>query len=195
LNLAKKQISEKPYKIYDKIDQTQVYSEVWKRLSQGGSIGIFPEGGSHDRTELLPLKAGVTIMALGTMSKYKKPVYIVPCGLNYFHGHRFRGSALVEFGKAYRIPERLAKLYLEDQRKACGELLQIIKQQMETVIIQAPDRLTFELLCLVRKIYQPVDIQLSAEQYIELHNRFLIGFKHFQDKPEVKYVWGGDGEL
>lgn len=28
------------------------------------SIGIFPEGGSHDRPELLPLKAGVTLMAL-----------------------------------------------------------------------------------------------------------------------------------
>lgn len=28
------------------------------------SIGIFPEGGSHDRSELLPLKAGVALMAL-----------------------------------------------------------------------------------------------------------------------------------
>jgi glycerol-3-phosphate O-acyltransferase/dihydroxyacetone phosphate acyltransferase len=25
-------------------------------LHHGGSIGIFPEGGSHDRTDLLPLK-------------------------------------------------------------------------------------------------------------------------------------------
>jgi glycerol-3-phosphate O-acyltransferase/dihydroxyacetone phosphate acyltransferase len=54
------------------------------------SIGIFPEGGSHDRTELLPLKAGVTLMALGAVEKYKVPVKIVPCGLNYFFGHKFR---------------------------------------------------------------------------------------------------------
>jgi glycerol-3-phosphate O-acyltransferase/dihydroxyacetone phosphate acyltransferase len=54
------------------------------------SIGIFPEGGSHDRTELLPLKAGVTLMALGAVDKYKVPVKIVPCGLNYFFGHKFR---------------------------------------------------------------------------------------------------------
>jgi glycerol-3-phosphate O-acyltransferase/dihydroxyacetone phosphate acyltransferase len=44
------------YKTAPKVDQTMVYNEVFKRLNQGGCIGIFPEGGSHDRPELLPLK-------------------------------------------------------------------------------------------------------------------------------------------
>ena len=44
------------YKIAPKVDQTKVYDEVFHRLNQGGCVGIFPEGGSHDRTELLPLK-------------------------------------------------------------------------------------------------------------------------------------------
>lgn len=38
------------------VDQSAVYKAVFGRLSHGGSIGIFPEGGSHDRPELLPLK-------------------------------------------------------------------------------------------------------------------------------------------
>lgn len=44
------------YKIAPKVDQTDVYEAVFHRLNAGGCIGIFPEGGSHDRTELLPLK-------------------------------------------------------------------------------------------------------------------------------------------
>lgn len=44
------------YKTAPKVDQTQVYNAVFDRLNAGGCIGIFPEGGSHDRTELLPLK-------------------------------------------------------------------------------------------------------------------------------------------
>lgn len=44
------------YKTAPKVDQTEVYNAVFERLSAGGCIGIFPEGGSHDRTELLPLK-------------------------------------------------------------------------------------------------------------------------------------------
>lgn len=45
-----------PFKIAPKVDQTQVYNQVFDKLNRGGCIGIFPEGGSHDRTELLPLK-------------------------------------------------------------------------------------------------------------------------------------------
>ncbi len=37
---------------------------VFDHLLDDGCIGIFPEGGSHD---LLPLKAGVAVMALGAM--------------------------------------------------------------------------------------------------------------------------------
>jgi len=51
-----------------------MYEEVWKALNNNSCIGIFPEGGSHDRTDLLPLKAGICIMALGAMQKYGKKV-------------------------------------------------------------------------------------------------------------------------
>lgn len=67
-----------------------MYTSVWNVLKNNGCVGIFPEGGSHDRTELLPLKAGVCIMALGAMAKYNSPVKIVTVGLNYFRGHKFR---------------------------------------------------------------------------------------------------------
>jgi len=45
-----------PFKVAPKVDQTQVYDQVFDRLSRNGCVDIFPEGGSHDRTELLPLK-------------------------------------------------------------------------------------------------------------------------------------------
>jgi glycerol-3-phosphate O-acyltransferase/dihydroxyacetone phosphate acyltransferase len=44
------------FKAAPHVDQTEVYTAVFGRLSHGGCIGIFPEGGSHDRPELLPLK-------------------------------------------------------------------------------------------------------------------------------------------
>lgn len=74
------------------------------------------------------------------MSKYGKSVYIVPCGLNYFSGHRFRGNSLLEFGKAFKIPMTFAEQYKQNQRAACDALLGIIKQHMDVVITQAPVR-------------------------------------------------------
>jgi glycerol-3-phosphate O-acyltransferase/dihydroxyacetone phosphate acyltransferase len=39
-----------------KLNQKEVYDKVHAVLHNGGSVGIFPEGGSHDRPDLLPLK-------------------------------------------------------------------------------------------------------------------------------------------
>jgi glycerol-3-phosphate O-acyltransferase/dihydroxyacetone phosphate acyltransferase len=44
------------FKVAPHVDQTVVYDAVYDRLRKNGCIGIFPEGGSHDRPDMLPLK-------------------------------------------------------------------------------------------------------------------------------------------
>jgi glycerol-3-phosphate O-acyltransferase/dihydroxyacetone phosphate acyltransferase len=44
------------YDIFEFIDQSKMFESVYASLASGGCIGIFPEGGSHDNTDLLPLK-------------------------------------------------------------------------------------------------------------------------------------------
>ena len=51
----------KEYKVIPKVDQSHVFAKVWEELQNGKNLGIFPEGGSHDQTNLLPLKVGVAI--------------------------------------------------------------------------------------------------------------------------------------
>lgn len=48
------------FKVAPHVDQTAVYDAVFARLTAGGCVGIFPEGGSHDRPELLPLKGALS---------------------------------------------------------------------------------------------------------------------------------------
>ena len=77
------------YKLTPVIDQSKMFSSVVTRLSKGMAVGIFPEGGSHDRPEMLPLQAGVAIMALETLSKYPGcKIRIVPVGLHYFNADK-----------------------------------------------------------------------------------------------------------
>jgi glycerol-3-phosphate O-acyltransferase/dihydroxyacetone phosphate acyltransferase len=47
------------YKIVPHINQHELFDKVHDSLGQSRSIVIFPEGGSHDRLELLPLKGVV----------------------------------------------------------------------------------------------------------------------------------------
>ena len=62
-------------------------------------LGIFPEGGSHDRTELLPLKPGAYIFVWETKKRLNKDVPIVPCSINYFGAHKFRSKVVINIGK------------------------------------------------------------------------------------------------
>ena len=71
------------------------------------------------------------------MEKYDIPIYIIPCGLNYFSGHRFRGSVLVEYGEPYQIPTEYVELYREDRRKSCGSLLNDIREHLTSVILKS----------------------------------------------------------
>ena len=89
---------------------------VPRPLRNGQCLGIFPEGGSHDRTDLLPLKAGVVIIALEAYSKHYITVPIVPVGLNYFHGHRFGGRVVIEFGPPIVVPEQIHLQHKTDKR-------------------------------------------------------------------------------
>jgi len=111
-----------------KIDNSFLFKDAYRRLSENGSICIFPEGTSHDRTNFLKLKAGIALMALGAMAEGKsKNIKILPVGLNYFKREEFRSIVNIEFGKAFEIPMEWADLYKTNKREATEKLLNEIE--------------------------------------------------------------------
>ena len=107
-----------------KIDNSFLFKDAYRRLSENGSICIFPEGTSHDRTDFLKLKAGIALMALGAMAEGKiKNVKILPVGLNYFKREEFRSIVNIEFGKAFEIPNEWGELYKTNKHQATEKLL------------------------------------------------------------------------
>lgn len=52
------------YDILAFIDQHRVFDSVHDALSHGKCLGIFPEGGSHDNTDLLPLKVMLRVFVI-----------------------------------------------------------------------------------------------------------------------------------
>ncbi|KAJ3978754.1 hypothetical protein F5890DRAFT_1652084, partial [Lentinula detonsa] len=140
------------FKTIPYINQQEMYRYVYDRLQHGGSIGIFPEGGSHDRTDLLPLKAGVSLMALGAIAHDPTcQVKIVPVGLSYFHPHKFRSRAVVEFGSAMDVPPELVEMFKQggsQKREAVSKFLELVYDALKTVTVRAPDYDTL-MVCLL----------------------------------------------
>lgn len=158
------------YELLAYVDQGKMFEAVQAALAKGRCLGIFPEGGSHDQTDLLPLKAGVAVIALSTFEKYGVTVPIVPVGLNYFRGHRFRGRVVVEFGEPITITKEIYQTYKESKRIGYQTLLSQVEEGMRSVIVTAPDYADLKLIHTTRRLYQRAGLTTKKKQ--DLARRF-----------------------
>lgn len=82
-------------------------------------------------------------MALGAMANEPNlSVKVVPVGLSYFHPHRFRSRAVVEFGAPLDVPAEFVEMYKEGgarKREAVSKMLDLIYDALKTVTVRAPD--------------------------------------------------------
>ncbi|KAL4882026.1 hypothetical protein BJY04DRAFT_52718 [Aspergillus karnatakaensis] len=175
------------FKVAPHVDQSAVYDAVFGRLLGGGCIGIFPEGGSHDRPDLLPLKPGVALMALGTLAENPDcGLKIVPCGMNYFHAHKFRSRAVIEFGTPLEVPRELVEKYKNgDRRGAVGPLLDMIYQSLVAVTVTSPDYETLMVIQAARRLYNIKGKKLPLPMVVELNRRLVKGYSHFKDDQRI----------
>jgi glycerol-3-phosphate O-acyltransferase/dihydroxyacetone phosphate acyltransferase len=178
------------FKAADSIDQSEVYAQVFEHLAHGNCIGVFSEGGSHDRPDLLPLKAGVALMALGAMdSTPGLNVKIVPVGMNYFHAHKFRSRALLEFGDPIEISESLVNMYnnSETTSEAVKILLNEITKGVKAVTVSCPDFSSISVVQAARRLYSNnFSSKLSIASVVEMNRRLLHGYLHYKNEPKIE---------
>lgn len=180
------------YKLAPRIDNHDLFDNVFNELHGGAIIGIAPEGGSHDRPQLIDLKPGVAIMALGTVAKYLEEgteVSIVPCGLNYFHPHKFRSRAVAEYGKPIVVTREMGEEYKKDARAAVNKLMKCIETSLKTVTTQAPDYQTLQVIQAARRLYSygrfsnpPLPV------VVEINRNLLIGYSKFKDDSRIQHL-------
>ena len=169
------------------VDQSKVYDAVFANLNSGGCIGIFPEGGSHDRPDLLPIKAGVAIMALGALAANPDcGVKIIPIGMNYFHPNKFRSRAVIEFGHPIEVhPDQVEAYKAGDRRNAVGSLLETVYQGLVSVTQSSPDYDTLMLVQAARRLYNPTGKKLPLPLVVELNRRLIKGYTQYKDDERV----------
>ncbi|OLY78803.1 putative acyltransferase [Smittium mucronatum] len=181
-----------PYDSVPALDQNKMYKAVYDRLNANECIGIFPEGGSHDQSKMLPLKIGVCLMALGASAANPNlKINIVPAGLNYFHPSKFRSRAVIEFGNPIPIDPELVEKFKQggaQKREASSALLDTISEALKQVTLNTPDSDTMQLIHTCRRLYNPSRHSISMRDQVELSRRFVRGYMKLKDDPEVSQV-------
>jgi 1-acyl-sn-glycerol-3-phosphate acyltransferase len=154
------------------------FEHMFGVLEAGGTIGIFPEGLSHDASQLARLKTGAARLALGAAARAQGAIAIVPCGLTFIHPRRFRSRVLVQYGPPVLVAAEAAAA--PDAVKA---LTDEIAAALRRLTINAPDWDTVRALDTVRRLYQPPGI--SIEDRVELARRFNTHYGALAGDPRV----------
>ena len=156
-----------------------------KLLARGGTIGICPEGVSHDEPGLKPIKTGaarisLAAVATGEVSELK----IVPAGLYYTSKTRFRSDALLYFGN----PIAVAPVQLEPDgtppRDAVRQLSSQIEKALREVILDAKHEEELQTTARAERIFSSASNgdgePESLKDELRLQQRFIKAYPILQ---------------
>lgn len=173
------------FKILPKVNQSDVYNIVTDSLKDGDTIGIFPEGFSHDRTNLLPLKPGVAIMALCALAEGIEDVSIIPVGLSYSKLYQLQGCVTVFYGNAIIISQDLCKEYNKNHRETISLLLSKVEEGMRSCMLTSKNHEMSRCIELCVSLYTPEKMTISKNKIYNNLQLFCKMFWKFGDSPEI----------
>ena len=160
-----------------------------KLLARGGTIGICPEGVSHNAPGLQPIKTGAARISLAAISTGEvNQLEIVPAGLYYTAKTRFRSSALLFFGKPIEVQPVVLEADGSPPRQETRALSARIEQSLRAVILDAQHEEALHSIARAERIFsaeasEGADESLTSE--FQLQQRFVKAYTLLeQNHPE-----------
>lgn len=157
-------------------------------LAGGGTIGICPEGVSHDEPRLRPIKTGAARIALAAVSTGEvKDLKIVPAGLYYTSKTKFRSSALLHFGAPINVNPVSLETNGEPSRAAVRELSDQIQSALRAVMLDAQHDEALTTIARAERIFSShtVNVESLAEE-LQLQQRFAKAYEVLQKKEPAR---------
>jgi 1-acyl-sn-glycerol-3-phosphate acyltransferase len=159
-----------------------------KLLGRGGTIGICPEGVSHDAPGLKPIKTGAARISLAAVSTGEvSDLKIVPAGLYYTSKTRFRSSALLYFGNPITVEPVKLDPDGSPPRDAVRQLSDQIEKALRNVILDAQHEEELLMTARAERIFSSAgyDSDDSLRDELRLQQRFIKAYSILQKlQPE-----------
>lgn len=168
----------------------ETFAAARRLLASGATIGICPEGVSHDGTTLRPIKTGAARIALGAVSTGEvRDLKIVPAGLYYTAKTTFRSAALLYFGKPIEVTPVARDANGELPRGPVRELSGEIEKAMRAVVLEAQHEEALSTISRAEKIFsaenESGEAQSSLAIELQLRKQFVKGYTALSERaPE-----------
>ena len=142
--------------------------EVIECLDHGMRYCMFCEGTHRPMHSLLPLKKGLVRTALLANERIgsRKPVYIVPVGLEYQDFYRIRTPVRIRYGEAINVTGFVASNPELPESRIYRALLDQIRERLSSLITCLPDDGTYEGRWAMAKVAGAEAATTAAEEDI-----------------------------
>lgn len=160
-----------------------------KLLASGGTIGICPEGVSHDEPGLRPIKTGAARISLAAVSTGEvSDLKIIPAGLYYTSKTSFRSDALLYFGNPIDVEPVTLEPDGQPPREAVRQLSSKIEKALRNVILDAKHEEELHTTARAERIFSSVSSDNSDDSLkdgLRLQQRFIKAYPVLQEhQPE-----------
>ena len=144
----------------------ETFARCFAELRGGGAVALFPEGISHDQSELQPLKTGAARIALGAAANEAR-VVILPIGLTFDDKRTFRSRLLLCVG------EPIEAHGAADDAATVRALTEAIEDGLRAVTLNSDSWQTARLLARAAEIYGAAPERAMPGE-AALHERFSL---------------------
>lgn len=183
------------YRKQDTGEDTRKNRETFERaralLKSGGTIAICPEGISHSKPELQPLKTGAARIALGAASSGKRALdlKIVPAGLYYTAKTSFRSDALLYFGEPLSVEPVALDADGDPSRDDVQRLSERIFEALREVTLNTKHHEALAIIDRAERIFSADDDGAEGGQTLtrelRLRQRFVEAYAELRERaPE-----------
>ena len=149
---------------------------ITETLEHGIRFCMYPEGRHRPAHSLLPLGKGVMRAAIAANEAFgnRKPIYIVPTGIEYGDYFRYRSTCLITFGKAINVTEFIKELDVETEAQMMDPLRKELRKRISELITYIPDDENYESKWALTRILAREDARQGKLSERLIHNRNII---------------------
>lgn len=149
---------------------------ITETLEHGVRFCMYPEGRHRPAHSLLPLGKGVMRAAIAANNRLegKKPVYIIPTGLEYGDYFRYRSTCLINYGKPINVTELIKELNVENEAQIMEPIRKLLQEKMSELITYIPYDEDYDKVWALTKILAREDARNGSLSDRMAHNKHVI---------------------
>ena len=137
------------FKIHPKLDHSLMFKAAIERLERGGTIGIFPEGRTHESPGVVKFKSGAAVIIYETL-KRNVDLKVVVSGINYSEVDNLRNNCTINFSTVLKFDRDIMS---GTKYEAISKITKVLQEETKKLVVPMENYDEVKLVYYAQKVF------------------------------------------